>query len=141
MMAKFPPPASSSHAVERTEDDVYDDGHLRIEHGNYYVACAGQTLKFPRTEFLLLSRLVQSIARIVRGEELWRAVWGDSKSFNTESLRVHIHRLRGKLEPYGVQIETMINVGYRLLPASAGGAKQLHLDNSMSVNRTARHSS
>lgn len=32
--------------------DVYDDGHLRVEHDNYYVACDGTPIKLPRTEFL-----------------------------------------------------------------------------------------
>ena len=71
-------------------DDVYDDGYLRVEHKNYYVACAGTPLKLPRTEF------------------------GD-KPLNTESLHVYIYRLRAKLHVFGLQIETMVNVGYRLL--------------------------
>jgi DNA-binding response OmpR family regulator len=53
----------------------------------------------------------------VEAEELWRHVWGDSKPYNAESLHVHVYRLRGKLAPFGVQIETMVNVGYRLVPA------------------------
>ena len=101
-----------------TAGNVYDDGRLRVEHENYYVAWDGQPLKFPRTEFLLLSRLVQNAARIVRAEELWRHAWGDGKPYNAESLHVHIYRLRTKLTPYGMQIETMVNVGYRLLPAA-----------------------
>ena len=95
--------------------DVYDDGRLRVEHDNYYVACDGQALKCPRTEFLLLSRLVGNAGRIVRAEDLWRYAWGDSKPYNAESLHVHIYRLRHKLSPFGIKVETMINVGYRLL--------------------------
>ncbi len=92
-----------------------DDGRLRVEYDNYYVSCGGQTLKFPRMEFLLLSRLARSMARIVRAEELWRHAWGGSKPYNSESLHVHIYRLRNKLAPYGIHIETMVNVGYRLV--------------------------
>ena len=106
--------------------DAYDDGYLRIEHDNYYVACEGRTLKLPRIEFLLMSRLARNPERIVRVEELWRYAWGDLKPLNTESLHVHIYRLRGKLEPYGLKIETMVGVGYRLLlatPAQKSGVK------------------
>ena len=100
-------------------DDVYDDGYLRVEHMNYYAACAGQILRLPRTEFLILSRLVRTPERIVKSEELWGAAWGD-KPLNTESLHVYIYRLRNKLAPHKLQIETMVNVGYRLsLNASA----------------------
>ena len=98
--------------------DVYDDGYLRVEHANYYVACAGETIKLSRKEFLLVSRLAQKIERIVPAEELWQHAWGARSSLNTESLHVHIYRLRRRLAPFGLKIETMVNVGYRLLPAA-----------------------
>jgi two-component system alkaline phosphatase synthesis response regulator PhoP len=95
--------------------DVYDDGYLRVEHKNYYVACAGQSLKLPRTEFLIFSRLARTPERIVTAEELWQQAWGSDKPVNAESLHVYIYRLRGKLLPYNLRIDTMVNVGYRLL--------------------------
>ena len=36
-----------------TAEDIYDDGFLRVEHKNYYVACGGNPLKLLRTEFLI----------------------------------------------------------------------------------------
>ena len=99
-------------------EGVYDDGRLRVEHDNYYVSCGGQSLKFRRAEFLLLSGLARHMGRIVKAEELWRHAWGDAKPYNAESLHVHIYRLRNKLAPFGVRIETMVSVGYRLLPAA-----------------------
>ncbi len=99
--------------------DAYDDGHLRVEHDNYYVACGGEPLRFRRAEFLLLSRLAHNATRVVRAGELWRHAWGESKPYNAESLHVHVYRLRSKLAPFGVRIETMVNVGYRLVPAAA----------------------
>ncbi|HEY9282223.1 MAG TPA: helix-turn-helix domain-containing protein [Pyrinomonadaceae bacterium] len=104
--------------------DIYDDGRLRVEHDNFYAACDGQLLKFPRMEFLLLSRLVRNAARIVKAEDLWRYAWGGSKPYNAESLHVHIYRLRNKLAPYGFRIEAMVNVGYRLLPDDAAAADE-----------------
>jgi two-component system response regulator TctD len=97
--------------------NVYDDGHLRVEHDNYYVACAGEALRFRRAEFLLLSRLALGTGRIVKAEELWRHAWGEGRPYNAESLHVHVYRLRGKLAPFGVRIETLARVGYRLVPA------------------------
>jgi DNA-binding response OmpR family regulator len=96
-------------------DDVYDDGYLRVEHRNYYVACGGVPLKLPRTEFLIFSRLARTPDRIVGVEELWSSVWGTDKPLNSESLHVYIYRLRAKLANFGPQIETMVNVGYRLI--------------------------
>jgi DNA-binding response OmpR family regulator len=102
-----------------TPEDVYDDGFLRVEHENYYVACGGRALKLPRTEFLIFSRLARTPDRIVTARDLWGYAWGNDKPLNTESLHVYIYRLRGKLATYGLQIETMVNVGYRLLTASS----------------------
>jgi two-component system OmpR family response regulator len=107
----------SSHPLRSIHADVYDDGQLRVEHDNYFVAVNGHPLKLPRIEFLIVSRLTCKPERMVPSEELWRAAWGESKPFNYESLYVHIYRLRNKFEPYGIRIETMVHVGYRLLPA------------------------
>ena len=96
-------------------DDVFDDGFLRVEHRNYYVACGGTPLKLPRTEFLIFSRLTRTPDRIVTAEDLWSSVWGGDKPLNSESLHVYIYRLRTKLSEFGLQIETMVNVGYRLI--------------------------
>ena len=104
--------------MQEAAANVYDDGHLRVEHDNYYVSCDGQPLRFRRAEFLLLSRLARNTGRVVKAEELWRHAWGDSKPYNAESLHVHVYRLRSKLAPFGVRIETMVNVGYRLVPAA-----------------------
>ena len=100
-----------------TTDNIYDDGYLRVEHSNYYVACGGQSLKLPRTEFLILSRLARSADRIVTAADLWEHAWADSKPVNSESLHVYIYRLRNKLMRYNLRIETMVNVGYRLIPS------------------------
>ncbi|HEY5884513.1 MAG TPA: winged helix-turn-helix domain-containing protein [Pyrinomonadaceae bacterium] len=97
------------------EDDVYDDGLLRVEHQNYYASCAGQPIRLPRTEFLILSRLARTPERIVTAEELWVYAWGTGKPLNAESLHVYIYRLRHKLPPHQLRIDTMVNVGYRLV--------------------------
>ena len=96
-------------------DDVYDDGYLRVEHNTYYVSCAGTPIKLPRTEFLIFSRLVRSPERIVAAVELWEYAWGNRKPLNAESLHVYIYRLRNKLMPFNLTIDTMVNVGYRLI--------------------------
>jgi DNA-binding response OmpR family regulator len=96
------------------EAEIYDDGYLRIEHQHYYVACGGRVLSLPLKEFLIVSRLAQSAGRIVPVLEIWQHAWGETSEFNSESLHVHIYRLRRKLTSYGLHIETMVNVGYRL---------------------------
>ncbi len=94
--------------------EIYDDGYLRIEHRHYYITCGGRVLSLPLKEFLIISRLAQSAGRIVPAPDIWQHAWGESSAFNSESLHVHIYRLRRKLAAYGLHIETMVNVGYRL---------------------------
>ena len=96
-------------------EDIYDDGFLRVEHNNYYAACGGHAIKLARTEFLIFSRLARTPDRIVTAEDLWASVWASNKPLNSESLHVYIYRLRAKLSDFGLQIERMVNVGYRLL--------------------------
>lgn len=111
--SKAPTPSGVGKPDPRS--DVYDDGRLRIEHDNYYVACGGRALRLPRKEFLILSRLALNPRRIVSSENLWRHAWPPGANFNAESLHVHIYRLRRRLLPSGAHIETMVNVGYRLI--------------------------
>lgn len=106
---------SPERVANMPHGEVYDDGYLRVEHDNYYISCAGVSLKLPRTEFLIISRLARSAGRIVTAQELWRKAWGNSKPLNPESLHVYIYRLRNKLAPFNLEIETMVNVGYRLV--------------------------
>jgi len=116
MVATLPQPINSPDA------DVYDDGYLRIEHQNYYLTCGGQPVYLPRVEFLLVSRLARSIERVVSSEDLWRAAWGEDKPLNCGSLHVYIHRLRNKLRPHDLQIDVLVNVGYRLMSARSKDA-------------------
>jgi DNA-binding response OmpR family regulator len=99
----------------RSSVDVYDDGYLRVEHENYYVECCGKSIALPRTEFLVLSRLVRTPSRIVTTTELWEYVWGSDKPVKAESLHVYIYRLRNKFADCNLSIDTMVNVGYRLV--------------------------
>jgi DNA-binding response OmpR family regulator len=108
-------PVAELKGEARLPEDVFDDGFLRVEHRNYYVACGGTPLRLPRTEFLIFSRLVRTPNRIVTAEDLWSSVWGGDKPLNSESLHVYIYRLRAKLSEFGLQIETMVNVGYQLI--------------------------
>jgi len=62
----------------------------------------------PRTEFLLISRLARSVERAVSAEDLWHYARGNEKPFNSESLHVFMYRLRGKLLPHKLRIDTVV---------------------------------
>ncbi len=112
---------TATPAVRDAAGNVYDDGYLRVEHDNYYVSLGGRSLKLPRKEFLIISRLARNAERIVPADDIWKHGWGRRAPFNAESLHVHIYRLRRRLEPFGLHIETMVNVGYRLVTGRSDG--------------------
>jgi len=115
--------ALANRAIQNpASDDVYDDGYLRVEHKNYYVAFNGHPIYLPRTEFLLISYLVRSVDRVVTAEDLWRYARDADKPFNPESLHVFMYRLRRKLLPYRVRIDTVVNVGYKLVVSADNGS-------------------
>lgn len=120
LQAKAPLPIQD--AGQAQPSDAYDDGYLRVEYDNYYVACGGKRISLPLKEFLVFSRLARNADRVVPSEEIWRAAWGDSP-FNSLSLRVHIHRLRRTFQPFGLRIESMVGVGYCLSVDKAGIVK------------------
>lgn len=106
---------SAGELNNKTEAGLYDDGYLRVEHDNFYAACKGKPLRLRRTEFLILSCLVRSVERIVTTQQIWDYAWPKKKPLNVLSLHVYMHRLRGQLLPFGLRIDNMVNVGYRLL--------------------------
>jgi two-component system phosphate regulon response regulator PhoB len=118
-------PSSVVDHLNQTGNDqtlnVYDDGYLRIEHDNFYVSCAGKHVALPLKEFLIFSRLARNVERVITSKEIWRSAWGSEAPYNSLSLRVHIHRLRRTLIPFGVQIQSMVGVGYRLSIGESGG--------------------
>lgn len=116
-------PLSDRALQNRLREDVYDDGYLRVEHKNYYLACNGCPIYLPRTEFLLISCLVRAVDRVVVAEDLWRCARDADKPFNAESLHVYIYRLRRRLLPHQVRIDTVVNVGYRLIGSPGREAK------------------
>jgi DNA-binding response OmpR family regulator len=96
------------------EPGVYDDGFLRIEHNSYYVSCNGTSLFLPRKEFLVLSRLARNVDRMVPAQILWQHAWGEHEPCNAATLRVYVSHLRKRLLPFGLNIKTLISVGYCL---------------------------
>ncbi len=97
--------------------ELYDDGFLLVEHRRYHVACGGTPVKLGRCEFLIVSILLQNANRFTSYETIWNYLWQDTRAFNQESLKVIIYNLRRQFAPFGIRIETMVNVGYKLIPA------------------------
>ena len=68
----------------------------------------------------LLHRLMESSPNVVSRAELETEVWGDEMP-DSDSLRVHIHSLRGAIDkPFDTNmIQTRHGIGYRLVESDA----------------------
>jgi DNA-binding response OmpR family regulator len=99
------------------EASVLKVGDLTVNPENYQVYMRGRPLDLTYKEFELLKFLAQRPGRVCGRDLLLREVWGYDYYGGTRTVDVHIRRLRAKLGPeHEALIETIRNVGYRLVP-------------------------
>lgn len=99
------------------EPSVLKIGDLTVNPENYQVYVRGNPLDLTYKEFELLKFLAQRPGRVCDRDLLLREVWGYDYFGGTRTVDVHIRRLRAKLGPeHEALIETIRNVGYRLVP-------------------------
>jgi DNA-binding response OmpR family regulator len=99
------------------EEIVLRVGELTVNPDNYQVYIRGRPLDLTFKEFELLKFLAQRPGRVCDRDLLLREVWGYDYFGGTRTVDVHVRRLRAKLGPeHEALIETIRNVGYRLVP-------------------------
>lgn len=89
-------------------------GALVYDQGERVVSVGGQIVDLSSRELALLEMLLLRVGRLVSKEHLADHLcgWGDEVS--TNAIEVYVHRLRKKLEPFGVHITTLRGLGYSL---------------------------
>ena len=99
------------------EEEPLDYGPLRLDVTSGALNYSGKEINLTVTESHILSHLMKNAGRAVTHSSLAEAVWGDDYPGVTDSLKVHIRRLREKIEtdPSHPQlILTRTGVGYLL---------------------------
>lgn len=99
-------------------ESKYDGGKLSIDFGARTVLLNGQQIDLPPLEYSLLYHLVKNADRVVPHKTLLAKVWGREYADQVDYLKVHIQRLRAKLEeePGNPKlIVTERGVGYRFI--------------------------
>jgi len=92
-------------------------GDLVIDTTRRSVSRAGKPINLTRKEFGVLEMLAIAEGRVVSSEELLDHVWDEMADPFTNAVRIAMMTLRRKLgEP--ALIETVVGVGYRLVPPS-----------------------
>ncbi len=95
---------------------VHVDDHLSIDFANNRIALDGEEIALTPIETNLLFILLNNKGRVVPPDILLARVWPNEEVYE-ETLRVHIFRLRKKLQPNSEQpqyIHTERGVGYAL---------------------------
>jgi two-component system KDP operon response regulator KdpE len=103
--------------VDGAGEDVIAASGLSIDLARRRIRFGDEEVRATPTEFRLAVELVSSRGRVLTHEMLLRTVWGAGYADDTAVLRVHIARLRDKLEAAGARrelVETIAGVGYRL---------------------------
>ncbi len=100
-------------------------GRLRIDGSVPQLWIDGRQVSVPPMEFLLLRYFAGHIGEVISRAELLDAVWGNEAHANSNTLTVHILRLRKRLgddEGEPQWIKAIRGLGYQLsVPAGAGG--------------------
>jgi two-component system phosphate regulon response regulator PhoB len=88
-------------------------GKLRIDRDAHRVWVEDREVPLTALEFRLLCALFDRRDRVQSRATLLDEVWGVSSELETRTVDTHVKRLREKLGPAGVYIETVRGVGYR----------------------------
>ena len=95
--------------------NVIEHGPLKLDPAALSVTCDGRSVPLQRREFMLLRKLLESPGQVLSRAQLEESVYGWEGGVESNSLDVHIHRLRRKL--YADVIRTVRGVGYVIDPA------------------------
>jgi DNA-binding response OmpR family regulator len=104
---------ASANVTLCVADLEYDTAILQVRRGERRLSLAPIPLK-------ILETLMRASPRVVRREELERAIWGDEPP-DSDALRAHMHVLRQAVEVSGEPplIHTLRGIGYRMAPPDA----------------------
>ncbi|WP_341721083.1 response regulator transcription factor [Micromonospora sp. FIMYZ51] len=108
-------------------DPPIELGGLRVDPSTFEAHLHGRLVALPMKEFRLLYFFMSHAERTVTREQLLAAVWGGIADDTSNTLTVHIKRLRRRLALDGRQppmIVTVRGLGYRFVPAAPNSAEQ-----------------
>ncbi|ALS77975.1 response regulator transcription factor [Planococcus kocurii] len=96
----------------------YNDLHIHVDARELYVA--GTQVKLYHKEFQLLLLLAQTPNRVWTAEQLYDQVWGYYSEGDVQTVKVHISKLRKKIEQdpaNPIYIQTVRGFGYKFILA------------------------
>ncbi len=89
-------------------------GQLRYDMATRSVTADGQPLNLSSRELGVLEALLMRAGKAVAKEALMEKLCSWDEDLGSNAIEVYVHRLRKKLEPYGVEIQTVRGLGYMI---------------------------
>lgn len=84
-------------------------GGVILNLNTHRAVIGGRDVELPNREFLLLRCFMENKNQVLSREQLLRKVWGYDYEGDERTVDTHVKKLRAK----GVNIETLVRVGYR----------------------------
>lgn len=90
-------------------------GELVMDTSKQIIICNKHIIDLSRQEYLLLRYLLLNKGKLTSRQELYEHVWGKDDYYNSNTIDVHIRRLRKKLMEYSEvdYIRSIYGLGYR----------------------------
>lgn len=86
--------------------------HITLDPASHTVHAEGQLVNLPRREFALLQKLLENCGQVLSREQLMQSIYGWVEEVESNTLEVHIHYLRKKLNANFIR--TIRGVGYMI---------------------------
>lgn len=105
-----------NNATKEEESNKYIVGGLELDDYTKEVFANGKKVKLTVKEYEILKLLIKNPGRVYSAEQIYELVWNE-KAISTETIMVHIRRLREKIEvnPKKPQyIKVVWGVGYKI---------------------------
>ena len=95
-------------------------GRLRLDLAARRVFHGEQPVELSARELGVLELLMARQGRVVTKEQLVDRLFGWGEDVGSNAIEVYVHRVRRKLEPFGIDIRTVRGMGYLLEKAREG---------------------
>ncbi|HUH06093.1 MAG TPA: response regulator transcription factor [Kofleriaceae bacterium] len=104
---------STAETASSGGDEIQLFGLLRLDRGAHRAWVDDSEVTLTALEFKLLSTFLARKGRVQTRDALLSDVWGIDADVTTRTVDTHVKRLREKIGPAGIYIETSRGVGYR----------------------------
>lgn len=89
-------------------------GPVRMDTGSRSIAISGEHVEFSSKELAVFELFLQRPGRVVSKEQLLDHMYGFDEEVSQNAIEVLVHRLRKKIESYGLGVRTIRGLGYVL---------------------------